>query len=476
MIMSFSNTMQLWNLGFGRQETVGRWSQAFARLLWSSSGRRWILWDIYIGGLAAWSAFNLTPYGQQPHGLLIGMVFGILMGLAGWLCGIPQPETNPSRYELVTVTFLGIVLGLVLCLVLSMGLAYARIGRWIWAWFGLLAYIGILTPRLIVSGVEGSARRRVLLYGAGHTGRQLLKELQQHAGIRVVGFIDDNPAFWTQSIEGHPCLGGVLQAPAVCKQLDVELLCVAMIRPLPEPRARRLLVMRHVGVEIMDIPDLYERFFTRVPIDFISARWLLNGGTLTAQTMGMIFKRLSDVALSVAGLIVSLPLWLLVAGAIAIAMPGPVFFRQWRMGYANRPFRIIKFRTMRMDAEADGAQWADAHDERVTPLGRFLRLTRLDELPQLWNVLKGDMSLVGPRPERPEFIADIEKVIPFYDQRYLVMPGLSGWAQVRYHYGANLEDVKCKLEYDLYYIRNMSFRLDLQIMLRTLVMLMKGSR
>ena len=189
-------------------------------------------------------------------------------------------------------------------------------------------------------------------------------------------------------------------------------------------------------------------------------------------------KRLIDLGVSSLILLFTLPLSLLVALAIYIESPGPVFYCQDRVGMGCRVYRVRKFRSMRLDAEASGAVWAQKHDPRVTRVGRWIRLFRLDEVPQLLNVFTGDMSLVGPRPERPEFVKDLEKQIPYYNVRHTVQPGVTGWAQVRYPYGASVQDSKNKLEYDLYYIKNMSILLDLKILLRTIgvVMLGEGAR
>jgi len=173
-------------------------------------------------------------------------------------------------------------------------------------------------------------------------------------------------------------------------------------------------------------------------------------------------------------LAICLPFIPFIVLAVRLSSPGPIFFRQTRVGLRGRPFSVIKFRTMRQDAEAKGAVWAAKNDPRVTPLGRFMRRTRLDEIPQLWNVLRGEMGFVGPRPERPEFVQWLSGEIPFYELRHLIRPGITGWAQVRYHYGASLEETKQKLEYDLYYVKHLSLGLDLLIMFETVKTILLG--
>ncbi|MRR07231.1 MAG: exopolysaccharide biosynthesis polyprenyl glycosylphosphotransferase, partial [Deltaproteobacteria bacterium] len=194
---------------------------------------------------------------------------------------------------------------------------------------------------------------------------------------------------------------------------------------------------------------------------------------------GRIMKRSADVALSLVGIILVLPLLPFVALGIKVTSPGPILFRQVRVGQGDRPFVLYKFRSMRADAEkASGAVWAQKDDPRVTRFGKFLRTSRLDELPQLYNVLRGDMSLVGPRPERPEFVDKLKEVIPYYSERHFVKPGVTGWAQVKYPYGASVDDAIEKLRYDLYYIKNMSMLLDIIIVLETIkvVLFGRGSR
>jgi exopolysaccharide biosynthesis polyprenyl glycosylphosphotransferase len=189
-------------------------------------------------------------------------------------------------------------------------------------------------------------------------------------------------------------------------------------------------------------------------------------------------KRILDIVGSAILIVLSAPVWTLVSILIRVESKGPIFFRQTRVGLRGRPFSVLKFRTMRQDAEAQGAVWATKNDPRVTSLGRFMRKTRLDEIPQLWNVLRGEMGFVGPRPERPEFVQWLSSEIPFYELRHIIRPGITGWAQVRYQYGASLEETKQKLEYDLYYIKHLSLGLDLLIMFETIktIILRRGAQ
>ena len=230
------------------------------------------------------------------------------------------------------------------------------------------------------------------------------------------------------------------------------------------------------GVKVSSYSDFIEERYNLIPVDKIDAKWLFSTRLDLSHPYYQGVKRFIDIAVSSVGLVVAAPLILVAAIVIKLESKGTVFYSQVRTGRFSRSFRIYKLRTMASNSEVNGAQWAVKNDSRITAVGKVLRKTRLDELPQFWNVLKGEMSLIGPRPERPEFVGELSEQIPFYQQRHLVKPGLSGWAQVNYPYGASVEDAYNKLTYDFYYIKNASLALDLQIVLRTIGTVMKGSR
>lgn len=239
----------------------------------------------------------------------------------------------------------------------------------------------------------------------------------------------------------------------------------------------RLLDMRFRGIRIFNVSEFYERYLFKVPLNFLDRRWFATSAEygLVNQEVPLRLKRIVDLLLAALLLIISMPLMIFAAIAIFLQDRENIFYSQVRTGVQEKPFKILKFRTMVINAEADGkAQWAAENDHRITPLGKLLRLTRIDELPQLFNVLRGDMSFIGPRPERPEFVSELEKDIPLFHYRHAVKPGITGWAQVMYRYGASKEDSQKKLEYDLYYIRNYSLMLDVFIVLRTFRVVLFG--
>jgi sugar transferase (PEP-CTERM system associated) len=252
------------------------------------------------------------------------------------------------------------------------------------------------------------------------------------------------------------------------------------ILAIPNGRSARLikgvLGARLKGINIREMADVYEELTGRIPVDNIGDEWLLfaEGFYLLRKEYMQKLKRLIDIVASVLLLMLTAPLLSLAALAIRLDSPGNVFYSQRRVGRDQQLFTIYKFRSMRQDAESDGARWTSERDSRITRVGRLLRLTHIDEIPQILNLFKGDMSLVGPRPERPEFVEVLDKEVPYYFVRHTVKPGMTGWAQVNYRYGASVEDTKNKLEYDLYYVKNMSLFLDFKILLRTLGVVLIG--
>lgn len=229
------------------------------------------------------------------------------------------------------------------------------------------------------------------------------------------------------------------------------------------------------GIDVVDAPTFYEELTGKLLIENTTPSWFIFSNGFKMKTSTKFIKRIEDIVLSLIGLTVTLPFLPLVALIIKIDSRGPVFFKQVRVGEMDNPFELYKLRTMRQDAESNtGAVWAQKNDPRVTRIGNFLRKMRIDELPQLYNVLKGDMGFLGPRPERPEFVSELKKVIPYYSERHFVKPGVTGWAQIRYPYGASVEDAVEKLRYDLYYIKNISFLLDMHIIIETMKTMLFG--
>lgn len=269
---------------------------------------------------------------------------------------------------------------------------------------------------------------------------------------------------------------GKMELAQKCRQMEINEIVIARRSREKWGGDFGFMACLDCGVRVSDFSHFVERNFLQVAVEHIDEDWFLALDLRLIYSLYQPFKRGLDVGVALAGLVVSAPLLLLAALAIYLEDRGTVFYGQVRVGRLKKPFTIWKLRTMRKDAEAAGAQWAVEDDLRATRVGRILRRSRVDELPQFWNVLRGDMSLVGPRPERPEFVEKLGESIPFYAQRHLVKPGLTGWAQINYPYGASVEDARNKLRYDLYYLKHASPGLDGQIILRTMGVLMRGAR
>lgn len=314
--------------------------------------------------------------------------------------------------------------------------------------------------------------RRVLLVGGGISGIALLRIVNDiwPAPFYVAGIVDDDPEKAGMEIEGHAVIGTGENLLEIISQHNVSDVIVAISGELKGSLFQALLDAQEHGVDIIRMPRVYEELLGRVPIRFLETDWILRAFVDETRVSGFFefIKRLIDILGGIAGGVIFLSLLPFISLAIFLDDGRPIFYSQTRSGRGGQPYAIIKYRTMMLSAEADGRpRWAKEDDERATKIGRFLRKTHLDELPQFLNVLRGEMSLVGPRAERPELINVFQSQIPFYRARLLVKPGITGWAQVNFGYASTIEETMTKLEYDLYYIKNRNLFLDLFILLRT---------
>ena len=317
--------------------------------------------------------------------------------------------------------------------------------------------VGILGWRLLFNHLTGSLKlqERILVVGTGETARKVARQiLDQHDfAYSVVGFIDDDPGRIGERIVNPSIIGTPADIPRLIARHAIDRIVVGMADRRGKLPIEQLLRAKMAGVRVEDATTTYERVTGKILIDDLRPSWLIfsDGFRVSRATRWM--KRTIDLTLSVVMAIVAFPIMVVTAIAIWLETGWPVLYCQERVGENGRTFTLCKFRSMRVDAEKEGTPvWARDGDERVTRVGGFIRKTRLDELPQLWNVVKGNMSFVGPRPERPYFVEELSREIPFYQQRLAVKPGLTGWAQVKYRYGSTLEDAMEKLRYDLYYI------------------------
>jgi sugar transferase (PEP-CTERM system associated) len=357
------------------------------------------------------------------------------------------------------------------------------IGRGVFVIATVLVISGAVGWRLAFEWFSGQVgpRERLLLVGVSAATVNLAKEIEARTdlGVEIVGFVKQdvaNRAPWPA--DSVTVLGSLDDIPAIVQERHVDRVVVSLAEARGVLPMDRLLEMKLDGVQFDHLASLYEEYTGKIAIENLRPSWFIFSSGFRKSRALEGAKRALDVLLALSGLLLASPILAAAAIAVRMSSPGPALYHQRRVGRHGQVFVVHKFRSMRQDAERDtGAVWARAGDTRITTVGRFLRKTRIDELPQLWNVLIGDMSFVGPRPERPEFVQGLTKQINFYGQRHVVRPGLTGWAQVNLRYGSTVEDAMEKLQCDLFYIKNMSIALDLFVIAKTIqtVVLQRGT-
>src|SRR3972149_9393690 len=321
---------------------------------------------------------------------------------------------------------------------------------------------------------------KLLIIGTGELAVEIGRKIvdKGYAGYKVAGFIDEDKGRVGESLFNPKIIGTYDDISSIVQKERTGKIIVAMQEMRGIFPIDQLLKLRLDGIEVEDGISFYEKISGKIHVSHLKPGWLIFSEGFRRRRIEM-GKRITDIFLASVGLILALPIMLLTALLIKLESPGPVFFRQDRVGEGEKEFTLLKFRSMKVDAESEtGPVWATVNDDRVTKIGKLIRKLRIDEIPQMINVLKGDMSFVGPRPERAHFIAMLEKEIPYYSLRHNVKPGITGWAQIKYPYGASVEDAREKLQYDIYYIKNMSLLYDFTIVLETIktVILGQGAR
>lgn len=340
----------------------------------------------------------------------------------------------------------------------------------------LLALGAIVALRIYAahSGFTPMPPRRVIVLGTGPEAQVVEKSLRAD-DFRVVGFYPVRGDAVTKVPHSRLVPTDVPLVDTIRKLKVNEIIVAVGERRGGAMPLNELLECKLAGVRVLDLSSYFERALGQVHLDSLRASWLIFGDGFRQGVIRTFIKRVFDIVVAAILLVLALPVMLVTALVILMEGGFPIFYQQERVGRAGRVFRVTKFRSMRQDAEGDGTpRWAASNDDRITRVGRFIRKYRIDELPQLLNVLKGDMSLVGPRPERPFFVDQLTQSIPFYAARHSVKPGLTGWAQVRYHYGATLDDAANKLQFDLYYVKNHTLFLDLVVLFETVVVVVTG--
>ena len=432
-------------------------------------------------GISIVRAIRFFPSVQVPFWFYLMPIIWVML-----LIELYDPHSAASRRRtlrgIAVAAFVGLVFYSLIFLTYRDPEALPRI---IVGAFLLYASILTLSWRMLYIRFYTSSglMRRILVVGAGKAGHTLARLYQKMnpPPFQFVGFIDDDPDKVNKMFEDFPVLGNSAQLLQVIEDQHITDIVVGIMGVMRGITFQSILDAQEHGVEVVPMPTLYEEMVGRVPIHHLESDWLIRSFVDQARVSGFyeLFKRLLDILGGLVGLLVFAIIFPFASLATLIDTGFPIFYSQERLGKGGALFVIRKFRTMYQNAEADGkARPAAENDPRVTRVGNFLRKTRLDELPQFWNVLRGDMSLVGPRAERPELVAEYQRQIPFYRARLLVKPGLTGWAQVNYPYGASVEDARAKLSYDLYYVKHRSLLLDLLILVATVrvVLFQRGAR
>jgi sugar transferase (PEP-CTERM system associated) len=426
----------------------------------------------FLGELPAEGGYPLF----LPKALLAVAVFQLSL----YYADLYEGYTTSARAELLVRLTRAFLAGTVALTLIFYGTPAVRFGRGIVAFFLPLGLAGIFLWRLGCLHLWGhdALRETVLILGTGPSAQDLARETLERAQLdyRIAGFLGERTSEVGRRLVNPSVIGTLDDLPSLVVRERASLIVVALDDLRGQLPVSELLRCRLAGVRVEDAATFFERLTHKILLRDLRPSWFVFSQGFNKPRIFGKTKRLLEAAAAAGVLLLLSPLLLLLALLVKLQSPGPALYRQERVGERGRIFKLHKLRTMAADAETEtGPVWTRRDgDPRVTLVGRFLRKLRLDEIPQLWNVVRGEMSLVGPRPERPHFVEKLRTVIPYYDERHTVKPGITGWAQIKFGYGSNLEDAEEKLQYDLYYIKHMSWLFDLRILLHTLKIIAFG--
>lgn len=424
-----------------------------------------------------WEAHTQSFAGY--HEFVAGSVLATSVILAGSMFGLYDATTLWARSRIIARCLLTVTVAMAATWLIMHLFMYSPLSRRAAA-TGIGFYLLVASIlRLVAHYAVRDVRRGLLVIGQGPLTGAIIRSVRRGSvpGYRLVGIVGGDRSRGTElGASDIPVVGDIGDIENLCRRFEVAEVVVAGTAVQDPAHLRAALTCLRLGCRVTDETTFFESTYGEVPVSHITPTWFLAADLKGHRREHAFAKRAFDTAAAAMGLLICAPLFAATALAILIREGRPVFYSQERVGKSGRIFTLYKFRTMRRDAEANGSAWASANDPRITRMGWWLRKLRIDELPQLWNILKGDMSVVGPRPERPEFVGPLAALIPFYDERHLIKPGLTGWAQINLPYGASVSDARRKLQLDLYYIKHISLELDIIILLRTFGTFCLGSR
>ncbi|MDA5193577.1 TIGR03013 family XrtA/PEP-CTERM system glycosyltransferase [Govanella unica] len=425
---------------------------------------------ITMGLTVRFTQLDLLPI-QYGHHLPVFATFVIIVYVSMLAVGLYQTESCRDIRIMVVRLPIAMLLSFIMMSVASFVLPDVSIWRSIFAYSIGFAIVGIVISRIVFTHVADLDlfRQRVIVLGAGARAERIrnMEKFSSNRGFYCVAAVrmTDNET----QIAGARDFDDVRPLVKFAEAHEANEIVVASEERRGTLPVAELLACKMEGFKITDATTFIEQQTGAVDLESMSPSWLIfSDGFVGSSQVDLVLKRGFDILASLILLCISLPILIGTAVVIRLTSPGPIFYRQERVGQGGKPFMVMKFRSMRTDAEKNGPQWAQKNDARVTPVGQFIRASRIDEIPQIFNVLKGDMSFVGPRPERPVFVEELALEIPYFHERHRVKPGITGWAQINYPYGASVEDARHKLQYDLYYIKNYTIFLDFLVLIQTL--------
>ena len=415
---------------------------------------------------------------QQKNAFVRIALAMLVFGLSLYYNDLYNPEAVRKQTELLTRLLQSLGTACFVMAILYYAAPDSGLGRGIAVLATVIIFLFLLGWRLGIErwGLFFWEPRRVLILGTGPAGISVVREIVAHPELKmkVVGFLDERGENIGKPLVNPGIIGAAADVQEFARREKIDCVVLSLMERRGNTPVRQLLDLKFAGIAVEDAHSIWEEISGRIPVEHLSPSWLILSEGFRKPRLLLSIKRALDFLAALVGLLLFMPIMLITAAAIWIETGSPILFRQERTGMRGRPFTILKFRSMTQDAERHGPRWAADNDLRVTRVGSIIRKLRFDELPQFINVLRGEMSLVGPRPERPVFCEILEKEIPLYAQRHSMRPGITGWAQVKYQYGASVEEAKTKLEYDLFYIKHMSILLDLVILFETAKVLLTG--